>query len=113
MPIDPKELHGEWVGNGCCSTPACYRMRIGPDPMCGSANVCIYPGICGCGPSCPEPCGASFQPCPMMGEDVYCNCGNCIKFKDASTLEPLCCGCGMGYVKKGGAPPVANEMMER
>ena len=84
---------GEWVGNGCMCTPACYRMRIGKS-MCGSTNLCFYPGICGCGPSCPEPCGTDFMPCPMMGEDVYCNCGNFVKFKDNSTLEPACCGCG-------------------
>ena len=113
MPVAVEELHGEWVGNGCMCTPSCNRARVGKS-MCGTKNFCIYPGMCGCGPSCPEPCGTDMQPCPMMGEDVYCNCFNFIKVKDSSTMTDIC-GFGCGYVKKAGGAPdgVTNEAMER
>jgi len=84
-----------------------------PGMTCGKDCICLYPGICGCGPSCPPPCGAALQRCEMMGENVFWDgwC-TCYTFPDANTVQPTCCGMGAGYVKKAGAPP-AGEQMER
>ena len=111
--IPVEELFGEWKGNGCCCTPACYRARAGKHPCCAN-GVCWYPGICGCGPSCPEPCGQGLTPCFMCGANVYTDCNTYLRFKkegETISVEPLCCGCGAGYVKaSGGAPPSTTEM---
>jgi len=109
--VEATALHGEWKGNGCCCTPGCFRARVGPS-MCGDDCICLYPGICGCGPSCPEPCGTPFMRCDMLGENVFATYPQCLDFKDANTVYPLCCGCGTGYVTApAGAPAVAE--MER
>ena len=54
----------------------------------------------------------TLHSCAVCGEmqNVYMGGGSCIKFSDNKTLAPLCCGCGTGLVKKGGAPPAAEEM---
>ena len=71
------------------------------------------PGICGCGPSCPEPCGSDFAPCPC-DENLYCNYPiGFLKFTSNSTVELWPCPMGMGYVKEGGAPPAAPQEMQR
>lgn len=102
-PIPVEELYGEWNGNGCCCTPKCYRAKIDKS-MCGSSHFCLYPGICGCGPSCPPPCGSDFTPCPCS-ENLYCNYPiGFIKFTSNSYVEPWPCPMGQGYVKQGGSP---------
>ena len=100
-----------FVFAGC--TPACYRARVGKHPCCAD-GICIYPGICGCGPSCPEPCGIGFVRCDMLGPNVFWDgYATCYTFPDANTTKPLCCGCGAGYVKKGEAGAPGSTEMER
>ena len=87
----------------------------GLHPVCILALPLLAdPGICGCGPSCPEPCGSDFTPCPCS-ENLYCNYPiGCLKFTSNSYVEPWPCPCGQGYVKAGGAPPTAApQEMER
>lgn len=63
-------------------------------PTCGKECFCMYPGFCGCGPTCgemgcPEPCGGNgFERCPMLGENVYYNYPNgCVIFKGTRAAE--------------------------
>ena len=116
--IPVEELFGEWKGNGCCCTPSCYRGRVDKH-MCCATGFFWYPGLCGCGPSCPSGsmcCCQGFVPCAMCGPNIYTDCNSYLRIKkdgDTISVEPLCCGCGTGFVKVAAGGPPATEQMER
>ena len=62
-------------------TPKCYRAKVDKNPIC-SDGICLYPGLCGCGPSMPC-CAVILMKCDMCGEGVFYDpCGGtCLRFK--------------------------------
>jgi len=113
-----KDLYGEYVGNGCCCTPACCNVTVSPHMCCADSDcfVCVQPGICGCGPPCPIFCSPTYYRASCCGPNVFCLCpyGDAQKFTakgETAAFEPCCCGCGSGYVKKpAGGTPGSDEM---
>lgn len=83
---------------------------------CCSSGACLYQGICGCGPKCPI--GCPYFPCSACGDDVWAlyvppYSLQLYKHTSKDAVQPCCCGCGTGYVKKGstgGGPPPVEEM---
>ena len=98
--IAKTEILGEYIGNGCCCTPACYKVKIEPHCCCPESEcfVQVYPGCCGCGPYCCYPCGMTYYRCTMFGPNTFVlfPYGDCQKFPDKDRFEPCCCGCGTG-----------------
>jgi len=111
------QVYGDYVGNGCCCSPACCKLKMSPSPcMPGNDCICLQPGIFGCGPICPVICSLPYYRASCCGPNVWCMipCESPQKFTTADAMEPCCCGCGVGYVKdKGAGGPGGQEEMER